>query len=274
VSAAPQALPAAAARSFLFVPGDRPERFEKAAASGADAVIIDLEDAVAPAAKEAARHNAAEWLRAGRPALVRVNAVGAPGHEHDIAALRGLGAAVVVPKAESAEALAAVHAALGGVDVVALVESVRGVRAVDSLASAAGVRRLALGNADLAAELGVDAGSHAALALVRSTLVLASAGAGLPAPVDGPTIAFDRPEVLEADLVHARELGFGGKLCIHPRQVAAANEALRPGEAELAWARRILEAAGSTDGVVAVDGAMIDAPVVRRAEQIVARALL
>ncbi|MCU1483005.1 MAG: citrate lyase beta chain [Subtercola sp.] len=265
-----------AARSLLFVPGDRPERFDKAVTTGADAVVIDLEDAVAPAAKADARQNVVRWLSDGGRALVRINAPGTAWHDADVEALRSLGVVIMVPKAQSSAELQTVADLLGAAGsaeprMVALIETVRGVRELDAICAVPAVVRLALGNADLAAELGVDAGSHAALALVRSGIVLASAGAGLVAPVDGITTAFDSAETLAGDLAHGRELGFGGKLCIHPRQVAQVNAGFVPSDTELAWARRVIEQVAGSNGVLAVDGAMIDAPVIRRAEQIVAR---
>lgn len=260
------------ARSLLFVPGDRPERFAKAAATGADAIIIDLEDAVAPEHKPQALAHTLEWLAAGHDAVVRVNGVDTPWHEAEVDALATTSAVVMVPKSESASALATTHAALGGGDrIIALVETARGIRDADDIASAAGVIRLALGNVDLSAELGVDPASHAALAYSRGRLVIASAAAGIAPPVDGVTTALDAAEVLEADLAVTRELGFSGKLCIHPRQVAPVNAALRPSEQELAWARRILDSAVA-GGVTVVDGAMIDAPVIARANLLISRA--
>ncbi|WP_043836453.1 HpcH/HpaI aldolase/citrate lyase family protein [Muricoccus aerilatus] len=252
----------------LFVPGDRPERFEKAASSGADAVIIDLEDAVAPERKEAARRAAATASLA-LPVFVRVNAAGTPWHAEDLAALSGAAlAGVILPKAEDPAALATLRALLPdeGV-VVALVESARGLAGTRELARAAG--RLAFGSMDYAADLGC-AHTREALLTARSELVLASRLAGLPAPLDGVTAAIGDEALTEADARHAAELGFGGKLLIHPRQVAPALRGFAPGEEEVAWARRVLASEG--DGAVKVDGAMIDAPVRMRAERILARA--
>jgi citrate lyase subunit beta/citryl-CoA lyase len=258
------------ARSLLFVPGDRPERFAKAAATAADAVIIDLEDAVAPASKAAALGHALAWLGDGGSAVVRVNAVGTPWHDHEVTQLARTAAIVMVPKAESVDALESVGDRLGGDRVVALVETARGIRDAEQVCSARGVVRAALGNVDLSAELGVDPGSHAALAYARGRLVVAAAAAGIASPIDGVTTALDSPGVLAADLAVTRELGFGGKLCIHPRQVDAVNAALRPSETELTWAHRIMGTADST-GVSVVDGVMIDAPVLARAAGILAR---
>lgn len=252
------------------MPGIRPERFDKAVSTGADAVIIDLEDAVAADSKTTALQHALAWIGAGREAVVRVNGVGTPWHAAEISALADTAVGIMVPKSQHADELAGVQSVVGD-RLIALVETARGIRDADAVAAAPGVVRLALGNVDLSAELGVDPASHAALSYSRSRLVVASAAAGITAPVDGVTTALDSAGVLAADLAVTRELGFGGKLCIHPRQVGPVNDALRPSEEELTWARRVLAAAGTGDGVTVVDSAMIDAPVIARATNLVAR---
>ncbi|QGG40593.1 HpcH/HpaI aldolase/citrate lyase family protein [Aeromicrobium yanjiei] len=257
------------ARSLLFVPGDRPERFAKAVATGADAIVIDLEDAVAPDAKQAALEHALAWLAGGGAAVVRVNGVGTRWHTAEVAALATTSAALMVPKSHSRDELASVHAVVGD-RLIALVETARGIRDADLVASSPGVVRIALGNVDLSAELGVDPASHAALAYARGRLIVASSAAGIAAPVDGVTTALDDPAVLATDLAATRELGFGGKLCIHPRQVQPVNAALSPSADEIIWARHIVESAPA-EGVSVVDGRMIDAPVIARAARILAR---
>lgn len=256
----------------LFVPGDRPDRFGKAAASGADAVILDLEDAVAPAAKEAARLAVAAHGLAGLPVIVRINAAGTEWFDADLAALRGAALdAVLLPKAESAAAVAAVRAALGtGVAVIPLVETARGLAGLDGLLAAEGVAFAALGTLDLAVDLGC-APSWEALLLARSMLVLHSRLAALPPPIDGVTPAIDDAALAEADARRAAELGFGGKLAIHPRQVAPIGRGFRPDAAALAEAERIV-AAAAAGGVAVIDGAMVDRPVVERARRLLARA--
>jgi citrate lyase subunit beta / citryl-CoA lyase len=256
---------------MLFVPGDRPERFAKAATSGADAVVLDLEDAVAPAAKAAALLHVTEWLAQGNTAVVRVTAIGTPTHAAEVAALAGTGATVMLPKADSADQVLDVRDRLDGEPVLALVETPLGIRDAHGIA-AAGVVRLALGTVDLAAEMGVDPALYAAFAYARGRLVVASAAAGLPGPVDGVTVALDDPARLRADLAVSRELGLTAKLCIHPRQVAAVNAAFSPTPEELAWARRVLQAVEASDsGVLTVDGSMVDAPVVTRARRLMER---
>jgi citrate lyase subunit beta/citryl-CoA lyase len=264
--------PVELARTFLFVPGTRPERFAKAAATAADLVIADLEDAVAEEEKASARSAVAQWLAAEGRAAVRVNGTASPHHREDIAALAGLPGlvAVVVPMADDPAALASLHEQLGeGVAIVALIETALGLVRVQELAAAPGVRRLAFGHLDFAADLDASTDDETML-LARSTLVLASRAAGLPGPVDGVTTALDDPAVTTADAGRARRLGFAGKLCIHPRQVALVNAAFSPSEEDVAWARRVIEAAGA-GGAVRVDGHMVDAPVLLKAQAILAR---
>jgi citrate lyase subunit beta/citryl-CoA lyase len=260
------------ARTWLFVPGDRPERFEKAAAARPDVVVLDLEDAVAPRQKDVARQNVMAWLaRSPTTCAVRVNAAGTSWHQADLAALGATGPALVMlPKADGADVAAGVLDALPhGSAIVALVESASGVLGAADLARAPGVARLAFGSYDLAAELGVDPDHAPALAAARSALVLAAAAAGLTGPVDGVTGDVRDAARLATDVAAAVALGFSGKLCIHPSQVARAAAALAPTAEASAWAERVLAAvAESGDGVVLVDGRMVDAPVIVRARRI------
>ncbi|MEV0600112.1 CoA ester lyase [Streptomyces sp. NPDC050315] len=256
----------AAARSLLFVPGHRADRFAKAAAAGADGVIVDLEDAVAPDAKDAARDDVAMWLAGGARAVVRVNAPGTEWFEADLAMAAAHGAPVMLPKAEDPAVLEAVTGAAGGRSpVLALIETAAGVENAAALCRVPGVVRAAFGSIDLAAQLGVDPDDHLALAYARSRLVCASAAAGLAPPLDGVTTDLTADGPLPSDVAHARRLGFGGKLCIHPRQLAAVHEGFTPSPAEQKWARRVL-AAG--EAVTVVDGRMVDRPVLERARRI------
>ena len=257
---------------FLFVPADRPERWTKAFASGADAVILDLEDAVVASAKPGARRalrEGSDVLAASPcPVLVRVNARSGEDHLLDIDAIRGLGlAAVMLPKAETAADVEATSAATGR-PVVALIESARGLAAARTIAAACS--RIAFGSIDFAADMG-SAHTRAALASARSELVLASRLAGRAAPIDGVTTSIKDPDLIRADAAHACELGFSGKLLIHPAQIAPALDGFRPSEDDVAWAERVLATRGGV-GAAAVDGAMVDAPVFLRAEQIARRA--
>jgi citrate lyase subunit beta/citryl-CoA lyase len=258
--------------TLLFVPGDRPDRFDKAAAAGPDLVVLDLEDAVAPDAKDAARDHVVAWLGAGGRAAVRINAAGTPGHDEDLRALSGTALPVMLPKAEDPAGLAGVAARLHpGATLLALVETAAGVLAAPSLAAVDRVARLVLGTYDLAAQLGVSPDDRDAMAGARQALVLASAAAGLAGPVDGVTGDVGDDDRLRDDLAYAVRLGFGGKLCIHPRQVPVAREAFLPSAEELAWARRVVEAAAGA-GAVLLDGAMVDKPVVDRARRLLAAA--
>ncbi|MFF3191649.1 HpcH/HpaI aldolase/citrate lyase family protein [Streptomyces misionensis] len=258
----------AAARTLLFVPGDRPDRFDKAVASGADLVVIDLEDAVAADDKERARENAAAWLALGNRAVVRINAPGTPWSEADLAKAAEHGCPVMVPKAEDPVILAEVAARTAGrCDLVALVETALGVERVHEVCATFGVARAAFGNVDLAAQLGVAHDDHTALAYARQRLVVASAAAGIAPPIDGVTTAVRDPDVLRADIAHGRRLGFTGKLCIHPDQLPSVADGFAPSARELQWARTVLAAGES---VTTVDGHMIDKPVLERARRILA----
>ncbi|RRO16926.1 CoA ester lyase [Saccharopolyspora rhizosphaerae] len=263
---------AGTASTWLFVPGDRPERFPKAAAAGADLVVLDLEDAVAPARKQDARRNVVDWLADhDAPCAVRINAAGTPWYADDVAALAGARPVVVMaPKSEDVLTTNDLVRALPeGSAVAALVETALGVRRGHDLAAVEGVLRLVLGTYDLAAQLGVDPDHAPAIAPARGALVLASAAVGLAGPVDGVTGDVHDADQLTADVSAAAAVGFAGKLCIHPAQVAPAAAALAPPEDEVAWAQRVL-AATDDEGVVVVDGQMVDAPVVARARRIAA----
>jgi citrate lyase subunit beta/citryl-CoA lyase len=262
--------------SWLFVPGSRPERFAKAAAAGAHEVIVDLEDAVAPADKPAARIDVARWLGGGGAGWVRVNAAETPWHDDDVAALAarpGL-RGVMVPKAERPDVLSGVAARLpAGTGVLALVETARGIRDAATVAAAPGVVGLAFGSIDFALDIDAEEGDQTLL-FARAALVVAARAAGLPGPVDGVTVETRDPAVVSGDAVRARSLGFRGKLCIHPAQVAPVNTAFAPSPTELDWAQRVLAAAPrhNGQGAFAVDGRMVDRPVLDRARRIVARA--
>ena len=259
-----------ARRSYLFVPADRPDRYEKALAAGAGAVIVDLEDAVAPDAKVAAREALLHWLsRATSQVLVRVNASDTEWFADDLALCgHAAVAGVVLPKAERRADLAHASAIAAGRRLYPLIESAAGYEAMRTLASAPGVERLVFGSIDFQVDLGI-AGDDEALLMFRSQMVLASRLAGLRAPVDGVSTAIDDADALRADAERARRLGFGAKLCIHPKQVAIVERAFAPSEDERAWARRVIDAAERAKGGVAtVDGRMIDRPVVLRARAI------
>lgn len=261
------------ARSWLFVPGSRPERFDKALAAGADVVIIDLEDAVAPEDKHSARDAVAAWLHPRHAVVLRINSADSPWFDADLAICGRPGvAAVMLPKAEHVATLAAVARA-GARALLPLVESAAGITALDALAAAPGVQRLAFGSIDLQADLGMRDATEDELLCFRTAIVLASRRAGIGAPVDGVTTSIDDAARLQADAQRARRLGFCGKLCIHPKQVVAVNALFAPSAEEVSWARRVLGAAASAGGAaIAVDGKMVDRPVLLRAEAILREA--
>ncbi len=262
-------------RSLLFVPGSRPERFDKALAAGADGVIVDLEDAVAPTDKVTARESVRAWLRPEHAVIVRINAADTPWFVDDIAlcALPGV-TAVMLPKAERADTIATLMAA-GAKSVLPLIESAVGFAALAIIAAAPGVRRLVFGSIDFQLDLGMRDALEDELLYFRSQIVLASRLAGLAAPIDGVSTAIYDAVTLHADVQRARRLGFGGKLCIHPKQVEGVHRGFAPGADELAWARRVLAASAAAGGAaIAVDGKMVDKPVLLRAERLVAAAAL
>lgn len=257
------------ARTFLFVPGSRPERFDRAVAAGADVIIVDLEDAVAHDAKDAARQAAAAWFAEGGKAVIRINACGTPWHADDVALATHTVAPVMLAKSVGAQQVAAIGQATGAA-VIPLVETAAGVLSARAIAEQPGVPRLAFGSIDYAAEIGVDPNDREALLFARSTLVTASAAAGIGTPLDGVTTAFRDPLALADDVGYAARLGLTGKLCIHPDQVRPVHDRLAPSAAQIEWAERIVAAASAGGAAVAVDGHMVDAPVVARAEWILA----
>jgi citrate lyase subunit beta / citryl-CoA lyase len=262
-----------AARTLLFVPGNRPQRFAKAAAAQPDIVIIDLEDAVGPEDKDAAREHAAAWLAAGNAAMVRINAPDTPWHADDLALVATHRVPVMLAKAERAEQLERITELAPGAPLIPLIETAAGVRGVHELSAVTGVTRLAFGSIDLGNELGVDSDDRTALLLHRSQLVLASAAEGLAPPIDGVTPVFTETDTVTSDVDYARRLGLTAKLCIHPAQVPTVHRALAPSESEIDWAGAVMAAAENAGGsAVAVDGRMIDVPVVERARRILAAA--
>jgi citrate lyase subunit beta / citryl-CoA lyase len=250
----------------LYVPGDRPERFPKAVASGADVVVIDLEDAVAPAHKAEARANAVAWLAAGPAAPTEVRVNGEPDlRAADLAALREVPGlrSVRLPKVGSAAEVRDAVTALGpGVGVTCLLETARGVEAAYEIATAdPAVVAIGLGEADLTSDLGIS--DEAGLTWARSRIVVAARAAGLPAPMMSAYPDVTDLAGLTASCATGRALGFVGRTAIHPRQVPVIVEAFLPAEAAVARAAEVLaaleSAAETNTGVVALpDGRMID----------------
>ena len=262
--------------SYLFVPGDRPARFGKALAAGAGAVIVDLEDAVAPEGKSAAREHIRAWMKGQPPSgilMVRINDATTTWFEDDLALVRETGiGAIMLPKAERGADIARCVAALPPDGfVLPIIETAHGVQDVDAVATAPGVQRLAFGTLDYAVELELS-GDERGLIYPACRMALASKVAGIATPVAGVTPEIGNNEKLAADLAFARACGFGAKLCIHPQQLAVTHQAFLPTEAEIAWARRVLAAVESGKGAVQVDGKMVDRPVVLKAQAILERA--
>jgi citrate lyase subunit beta/citryl-CoA lyase len=261
----------AEARSLLFVPGDRPDRFEKALVSGADGVILDLEDAVAPERKSAARESVRRWLAEHPLSTVRINSRGTVWYDEDVALMARSRASVMLPKTESGADVQGLIADLGSRQpIVALIETALGVQSAQEISQVDGVARTAFGHVDFAGELDVDPSNRNAFLLARSLIVLAARAAGLPGPLDGVTVAIHDTEQLRSDSRHALSLGMAGKLCIHPNQIRVVHDCMAPDDADVRWAERII--ATSSDGAaMAVDGQMVDAPVLERARRILAR---
>jgi citrate lyase beta subunit len=270
-------------RSLLFVPATRLDRFEKAAAAGADMVCIDLEDAVATADKETARDTALGYLAGSLPAgprwVLRINSPRTELGLHDLLALLSSEAApdaLFIPKASSGEEMRwlddLLSAADRNIDLLPVIESAEGLdRAVEIAGSVLRNVALGFGSADYAAELGSDM-SVAALAYGRGRIAAAAGQAGIAA-IDGIWPDFKDDEGLRGDTELIRSMGFDGKIAIHPRQVSVIHAVFAPGEEEVARARRIVAASEAANGGIAtVDGEMIDNPVVVAAQHIIAAA--
>jgi len=266
------------ARTYLFVPGNRPERFAKALASTADAVVLDLEDAVAIDDKSSARESVGAQLagmspEARRRVVVRINDIASSWFLMDLRTLlHSGGTQLMLPKAESAAQIAALRSAVPDADVLALIETARGVAAVDEIAAASGVSRLVYGTLDFALDLDLDTSAgDEGLAYAAGRIAVASRAAGLAAPVAGVTPQLDDDVRLLADLAQARRFGFGAKLCIHPKQIDPIHRALQPSPAAVDWATRVLKAEAASPGAARLDGRMVDRPVVLQAERILMR---
>ncbi|HEX2520121.1 MAG TPA: CoA ester lyase [Castellaniella sp.] len=268
-------MPEAALRSALFVPATRPERFSKAIASGADAVIVDLEDAVAPDQKTAGREALARYAREhpDHHLWVRINDGTTKWFEGDLALCRSLPsiAGIVLPKAQKAEHVYIVSGA--GKPLMPVIESAAGVRELSNIAAANGVVRLSFGILDLMVELGTRPGSRAAqfmLDQMRFQILVASRMHGLASPLDSVYADFSDLEGLKETASMAHDMGFGGMLCVHPAQVPVVHDVYRPSAEDLDWARRVVAHADeSGDYTFRLDGRMVDLPLIERARRIV-----
>lgn len=258
-------------RSALFVPGDRPERFDKAIASGADAVIVDFEDAVEEANKVEARHALARYLddHPGPQVWVRSNSAGHAQYASDLAfcaAHPGV-IGIVVPKAQAPAELPAD----GAKPLLLIVESAIGLQHLPGLAAHPGVARLTFGGLDLAVDLGMEPGTASCERLfdtVRIQLRVQSTLNSLLAPLETVFAALNDPDGLHQRASDARHTGFAGMLCIHPAQVAVVNAAFLPTADQATWAAAVIEQARSQPGAFRFQGQMVDAPVLARAQRL------
>jgi citrate lyase subunit beta/citryl-CoA lyase len=264
--------------NFLFVPGTRPERFAKALDSGAGGVIIDLEDAVAAEDKDIARNA----IRAAWPSftaeqkkrlVIRSNSPGSKFYSADLILAQELDVAcLLIPKSESVDEMNGAALVLPNTALIPMIETAIGLDHLREIANSNQVIRLALGNLDLQVDLGMVCDpQETELQTARYQIVLASRVAQIAPPIDGVTPSTDDVVRIQDDAERAKRMGFGGKLCIHPKQVGIVKAAFMPSEEEVAWAKRVIEAdAASKGGAVKLDGRMIDRPVVLLAQRTIA----
>ena len=285
-------------RSFLFAPGNHPRRVEKALTLGADAVILDLEDAVAVAEKEATRNTVVEALSRPRTCkgYIRVNAIGTQWCLRDLMEVVAPGVdGIVLPKVESAADLRTVDWVIanlererglppGGIDLMPIIDTaaafsrldrIFGARSLKDYPGSWRVKRVAFGAADFSSDVGMTwtAGEEEFLSL-RSSLVVASRAAGIEPPIDTVWVRMQDAVGLRASVERSRRLGFQGRLCIHPDQVTVTNEVFTPSEEEAAQARKIVDAFQQAEAAglasIQVDGAFVDYPVYYRAQRVLA----
>lgn len=260
----------------LFVPATRPERFRKAADSGTDAIIIDLEDAVPAREKERARDALTSGALDGLavPVFLRINSRTTPWHDHDLAAAGRLPiAGIMLPKTERASDLARVARGLSqDVPVIALIETALGIANMRQIGKASNLAQIAFGSVDFALDIAA-AHERESLAFARGQIVLYSRVYSLPAPLDGVTVDTSDPSAIASDSAHSAAMGFGGKLAIHPTQIGPIHNAFRPSPQEVDWANRVLAAERAAGGLATqLDGVMIDAPISERARRVLAKA--
>ncbi|MGA9872045.1 MAG: aldolase/citrate lyase family protein [Rhodococcus sp. (in: high G+C Gram-positive bacteria)] len=242
------------ARSWLLVPATKPEVFSAAVKSEVDAIILDIEDAVAPAAKPAARDAVVSWLEAGNSAWVRINDATSSFWADDLAALSGLRglAGVMLAKTESGGQVEATAARLSeGTRILTLIESAVGLEATPEIARADSTFRLAFGSGDFRRDTGMS-DEPLAMAYPRSRLVVSSRAARLPGPIDGPTLAANE-SILARDSALTLSMGMKGKLCMRAEQAPVVNRELAPSPADVAWAAEVVAELGA-DGARVKDG--------------------
>jgi len=252
-------------RSYLFAPGHSEKLLRRVFDAGADAVMLDLEDAVPLDAKPQAREMVAAVLTE-RPAWVRINAVRTPLSAADLEAVAGLAAGIRIPKVESAADVEWVRERAPATPLICAIESARGLLAAEEIAFVPGVRHLSLGGVDLRRDLGAGDGDLQTL-YARSHLVVVSRAAGLGPPIDSVYARLDDEAGLRRQTEFARSLGFFGKSAIHPKQLSVLHEVFTPSEHEVAWAHAVLEAfeAARGNAVKLGDGEFVDLPVAERA---------
>jgi len=266
--------------TFLFVPGSRPDRFIKALESGADGIILDLEDAVAEEDKQKARdaiHSAWPTFTAEQKKrlIIRSNAPGSHFYAADLILAKALDVAcLLIPKSESLDQINGAALILPNTAIIPMIETAIGLDRLKEIANSEQVLRLALGNIDLQADLRMVCDpQETELQHARFQMVLASRLAQIAPPIDGVTPSTDDIERITDDAERAKRMGFGGKLCIHPKQVSIVKDAFMPTSEEVSWAQRVIEAdQASKGGAVKLDGRMIDRPVVLLAQRTLVRA--
>ena len=268
--------PLSDAYSFLFVPANQPERYGKALASGADGVIIDLEDAVGLDDKAKAREllkNA--WssisVEQKQRMIIRCNAPGTPFYAADLVLAKELQVQyLMIPKTESHDQINGAAEELENTAFIPMIETPLGLHHLNEIASAEQVLRLALGNLDMQVEMGMSCDDNETeIDTARFMLVLASKLAQIAPPLDGVTPSTDDEPRIFAHAQKAKRFGFGAKLCIHPKQIPIIKRAFSPTVEEISWAKRVLAADNASNGqAVKVDGKMVDRPVVMLAHRI------
>lgn len=266
--------------SYLFVPGNRPERFSKAVDAAPDAIILDLEDAVHPGSKAAARAAIWAWqevtptVRCQR--YIRLNSASSALFRQDLTWLRDMRypercTGIFLPKAERPENLSRVVEHLLAwnpeLQIIAIIETAKGLQQIEAIAAIPGLARLAFGSLDFSLDINCSQIPEAFL-FARNRIVLASRTADLPAPIDGVTPAISDLTVVAQESHYARSLGFGAKLCIHPAQLGAVQRAFLPDARQLAWADRVLRAVAGGSHAVQVDGEMVDLPLIEHAQRL------
>lgn len=267
------------ARSFLFVPANRPERFLKATASGADAVILDLEDSVPFESKKDARLAIkSSWQELKKSAVslvIRINSPETKWGLEDLDFFQGLDGlnGVMVPKCESSSSLNRVSQNFIGVPLLPIIESAAGYLALPEIAKTAYVSRLVVGHIDFLADSGMLCSEdQLELNSLRFQVAMCSRVGGLAPAIDGVTVSVDDVELIRADAERSIRFGFGGKLCIHPKQISIVHEILAPSADQISWANKVIDAMEISGGAaVQLDGKMIDLPVLLQAKRLLSR---